>query len=112
MVALWPRSCRRRTSSVRAGDPDESLDQAIDDPETVKQASLILLLEYEGDRYLLAGDAGRKGLLACPNQERMRGVHLLKVPNHGSKHNLSPELLDLFKPALAYISASGIGSPV
>ena len=100
---------RKHTSLVRPSDPDESLEQAIDDPETVKQASVLLLLEYEGDRYLFTGDAGRRGLEACRDTESMRRVHLLKVPNHGSKHNLSPELLDLFSPSLAYISASGIG---
>ncbi len=39
----------------------------------------------------------------------MRNLHWLQVPNHGSKNNLTPELLDLFRPALAYISCSGIG---
>ena len=36
-------------------------------------------------------------------------LHLLKVPNHGSKHNLSPDLIGLLKPELAYVSASGVG---
>lgn len=100
---------RRGASSLRPSDPDESLEQAIDDPEMARQASLILLMEYEDDKYLLTGDAGRRAFADVPDQEKMRGVHLLKVPNHGSKHNLNPALLDLFKPALAYISASGIG---
>jgi len=100
---------RRKSRSVRPTDPDQSLEQAADDPETAQQASLILLLNYEGDRYLFTGDAGRKAFAAVADPEKMRKLHLLKVPNHGSKHNLSPELLDLFAPALAYISASGIG---
>ena len=88
---------------------DESLADAIDNPETQKQASLILLLTYEGDRYLFTGDAGRRAFDAVADKEKMRNLHWLQVPNHGSKHNLSPDLLDLFRPALAYISASGIG---
>jgi beta-lactamase superfamily II metal-dependent hydrolase len=88
---------------------DQSLAEAIDDPQTQKQASLILLLDYEGDRYLFTGDAGKRAFAAVADREKMRNLHWLQVPNHGSKHNLSPELLDLFRPALAYISCSGIG---
>ncbi|NLW49545.1 MAG: hypothetical protein GXY85_01705 [Candidatus Brocadiaceae bacterium] len=103
-------SMRRRTT-VGAGpaEPDEVLAQAVDSPESHKQASLILLLDYEGDRYLFAGDAGREAFAACPDLETVRGLHWLKVPNHGSKHNLSPDLLDLMRPALAYISSAGTG---
>jgi len=100
---------RRKTAGMGASAPDEVLAQSIDDPETDKQASVILLLEYEGDKYLFPGDAGRQGFTACPNLARARDLHWLKVPNHGSKHNLNPELLDLFKPRLAYISSSGMG---
>lgn len=100
---------RRKTAGMGPAAPDAVLAAAIDDPETEKQASLILLLEYEGDKYLFAGDAGRQAFAACPELERARSLHWLKVPNHGSKHNLDPDLLDLFKPALAYVSASGVG---
>jgi beta-lactamase superfamily II metal-dependent hydrolase len=88
---------------------DEVLSEAVDDPQTQKQASLILLLNYQGDRYLFAGDAGKRAFTAVADKERMRNLHFLQVPNHGSKHNLTPQLLDLFRPALAYISCSGIG---
>lgn len=100
---------RRKTAGKGPAAPDEVLAEAVDDPETEKQASLILLLEYEGDKYLFPGDAGRRGFAACPNLERARNLHWLKVPNHGSKHNLNPELLDLFRPRLAYVSCSGVG---
>jgi len=100
---------RRKTAGSGPAAPDEVLAYAADDPEVHKQISLILLLDYEGDKYLFAGDAGRAGFAACPDLEKARGLHWLKLPNHGSKHNLSPELLDLFKPALAYVSGSGIG---
>lgn len=100
---------RRKTAGTGPAAPDEVLAQAIDDPETEKQASLILLLEYEGDKYLFPGDAGRAAFSACPDLDRARNLHWLKVPNHGSKHNLNPELLDLLSPRLAYVSASGVG---
>jgi beta-lactamase superfamily II metal-dependent hydrolase len=100
---------RRKTAGMGQATSDEVLAQSTDDPEMDKQASLILLLEYEGDKYLFPGDAGRQGFMACPNLARARDLHWLKVPNHGSKHNLNPDLLDLFKPRLAYISSSGMG---
>ena len=88
---------------------DQVLTEAVDDPLTQEQASLVLLLTYEGDRYLFTGDAGRRALDAVADRDKMRNVHWLEVPNHGSKHNVNPALLDLFRPALAYISASGVG---
>jgi beta-lactamase superfamily II metal-dependent hydrolase len=101
-----------RGSAVTTTGPtyyDEALAQAVDDPQTQKQASLIVLLTYEGDRYLFTGDAGKRAFAAVADKEKLRNLHWLQVPNHGSKHNLTPELLDLFRPALAYISCSGIG---
>lgn len=100
---------RRKTAGMGPSAADEVLAEAVDEPETEKQASLVLLMEYEGDKYLFPGDAGRRGFHACPDIGRARNLHWLKVPNHGSKHNLQPELLDLFRPRLAYISASGVG---
>lgn len=100
---------RRKTAGMGPAAPDEVLAQSIDDPETERQASLVLLLEFEGDKYLFPGDAGRQAFAACPGLEKARNLHWLKVPNHGSKHNLSPDLLDLFRPSLAYVSTSGVG---
>jgi beta-lactamase superfamily II metal-dependent hydrolase len=100
---------RGRGAAVGAAEADAVLREAEDDPETQKQASLLLMMEYEGDKYLFTGDAGRRAFARCPARDRLADLHWLKVPNHGSKHNLSPELLDLFHPALAYISSSGIG---
>ncbi|MGD2174727.1 MAG: hypothetical protein PVJ27_04930 [Candidatus Brocadiaceae bacterium] len=103
-------SVRRRKAPGRGpAHPDEVLAQAVDDPQTVQQASLILLLQYEGDRYLFTGDAGRRAFSRVPDKGKMRDLHWLQVPNHGSKHNLGPGLLDLFSPDLAYISCSGVG---
>jgi len=100
---------RRKSAGVGPAAPDEAIREAADDPVTTRQASLIMLLEYEGDRYLFAGDAGRMGFRACPGLEKARGLHWLKVPNHGAPNNLSPELLDMLHPALAYISTAGVG---
>ncbi len=100
---------RRQTASKGPAHHDEVLSSAVDDPQTEKQSSLIMRLDYDGERYLFTGDAGRRAFAAVSDREAMRNLHLLKVPNHGSKHNLDPDLLDLFRPALAYVSASGIG---
>ena len=116
-VAMLDEMVEEGISFVRGTDThvigpnyyDVVLDEAVDDPLTQEQASLILLLTYEGDRYLFTGDAGKRALGAVADKEKMRNLHWLEVPNHGSKHNVSPQLLDLFRPALAYVSSSGIG---
>jgi beta-lactamase superfamily II metal-dependent hydrolase len=100
---------RRKTAGMGPAAAEEVLASAIDNPQTEKQASVILRLDYEGEKYLFPGDAGRAGFRACPDLQRAAGLHLLKVPDHGSKHNVDPELLDLMKPKLAYISCSGTG---
>jgi beta-lactamase superfamily II metal-dependent hydrolase len=100
---------RRKTAGTGPAAADEVLASAVDNPQTEKQASLILLLDYDGETYLFPGDAGRQGLRACADLEKAAGLHLLKVPDHGSKHNLDPGLLDMMAPKLAYISCSGTG---
>ncbi len=100
---------RRKAPSKGPAAPDEVLDSVMDDPESSKQASLVLRLDYEGDRYLFAGDAGRRALRKVSDPHELTDLHWLKIPNHGSKHNLDSALLDLMRPRLAYISSSGIG---
>ncbi|MFO8008559.1 MAG: MBL fold metallo-hydrolase [Candidatus Brocadiia bacterium] len=100
---------RRKAPGKGPAAPEEVLDSAVDDPESDKQASLVLRLDYDGDRYLFTGDAGRRALRKVDDQSEVADLHWLKVPNHGSKHNLDSALLDLMSPRLAYISSSGIG---
>ena len=59
-------------------------------------SSIALLLEYEGERILMAGDA-HPGLLVDGIQRRWGArklkVSACKLPHHGSKANVSPQLV-------------------
>lgn len=84
------------------------LDTVKEDSPTNK-ASLILLFKPSPNcKYLLTGDACAKSIHDAydlfPND--LSGC-VLKVPHHGSKHNLTTEIIDLLQPVSAVISCKG-----
>lgn len=71
-------------------------------------SSLILLFHPDTQNYLLAGDACSATLKdAVEDYPHNIPECILKVPHHGSKHNLTTEVIDLIKPTSAVISAKG-----
>jgi beta-lactamase superfamily II metal-dependent hydrolase len=90
-----------------------TLDQATDDTSVHNQSSIIFLFEPEnGDKYLFMGDAGRYAFNNIPNhlKNKIKGVRWLKVPHHGSKHNLDSAMINWIKPKTTYISTERIGN--
>jgi hypothetical protein len=68
------------------------------DESPANGSSIAVLAEFEGKRILLAGDAHAEVLLKrierlSTDRNRLR-LDAFKLPHHGSKHNLSRELLD------------------
>lgn len=97
-------------------DEDEIMDDAdacsvMDtepEPSATNKASLIILFHPEGRKFLLAGDACAKSIhdaVDCFGDNITNCV--LKVPHHGSKHNLTTEVIDLLHPESAVISCRG-----
>lgn len=71
-------------------------------------SSMILLFHPNGHNYLLAGDACSATLKdAVADYPLYVPGSTLKVPHHGSKHNLTTEVIDMLKPSSAVISAKG-----
>jgi hypothetical protein len=74
-------------------------------------SSIALLAEFKGKRCLLAGDAFPSVIAASIRRIQKDGDPLyldaFKVPHHGSKHNTSPELLELLHCQNFLISSSG-----
>ena len=72
------------------------------------KSSLILLFHPGSRNYLLAGDACSATLKDAVEDypQNIPGC-ILKVPHHGSKHNMTTEVIDLIKPSSAVISAKG-----
>ena len=86
-----------------------TLDNAVDDSSAHNQSSMIILFKPNDDeKYLFMGDAGREAFEKIPFFHRniIRDVDWLKVPHHGSKHNLDSEMIRWIKPKVAYISAN------
>lgn len=83
------------------------IDTEDDDTSATNMSSLILLFN-PGRKFLLTGDASRASLKAMidENPELFKKC-VLKVPHHGSKHNLNTELINRLEPQQSAICAKG-----
>lgn len=83
------------------------MDTEQEDSPTNK-ASLILLFHPAHRKFLLAGDACAKSIhdIVDAYGDEIKGC-TFKVPHHGSKHNLTTEVIDLLAPSSATISCKG-----
>lgn len=88
------------------------LDDAYNDTSCHNKSSLIILFQpYEGRKYLFTGDASVDSFNAMrkSHQKLCKDVYWMKVPHHGSKHNLNTDWIRFFNPQIAYISTAKIG---
>jgi beta-lactamase superfamily II metal-dependent hydrolase len=89
-----------------------TLDNASDDNSAHNQSSIVFLLETDnGKKYLFTGDAGRDAFNHVPQEllGSFKGVDWMKVPHHGSKHNLDSSIIKHVNPKVAYISTEKTG---
>ena len=70
-------------------------------------SSAILLFEPDDKKYLFTSDAGPEALMKAHDEYDLSNLDWLDVPHHGSRYNLSSELIGIFKPKIAYISCDG-----
>lgn len=90
----------------------KTLDNANDDGSAHNQSSIVFLLETDdGDKFLFTGDAGRDAFNHVPQEllGSFREVKWMKVPHHGSKHNLDSTIIRHINPKIAYISTEKEG---
>lgn len=90
----------------------KTLDDASDDSSAHNQSSIVFLLETDdGKKYLFTGDAGRDAFNHVPQGllDTIKGVDWMKVPHHGSKHNLDSTIIKHVNPKVAYISTEKEG---
>lgn len=90
-----------------------TLDNANDDLSAHNQSSLIFLFEpIKGKKYLFMGDAGREAFNNIHPflMNKIKGTSWVKIPHHGSKHNLNSAMINWIKPSTAYISTERIGN--
>ena len=75
--------------------------------DPINESSVILGTKVAGRTCLLTGDAGIRGLTEVASHYDLRGLHLLQVPHHGSRRNMSETLVQHFSPTIAAISCTG-----
>jgi hypothetical protein len=104
------------SSILGGGLPDvDALARSPFEPDTAvaNGSTIALLAEFEGRSCLLTGDAFPDVMLASARRlARERGksrlsVGALKVPHHGSRHNVSPDLLGIVATSQYLFSTSG-----
>lgn len=83
------------------------------DSSVANASSIVLLVEYEGRSVLLTGDghsdtiiAGVRRLLEDRGEAMLR-VDVVKLPHHGSRANVTPDLLSLFDCSRFVFSTNG-----
>ncbi|MBZ2194684.1 ComEC/Rec2 family competence protein [Occultella gossypii] len=133
LIPVWERECRRARLTP-GGEESTAVDieaplgyesfgpidvpglaavPYIPDPSEANGSSIVVLAEYEGRRVLLAADAHAETLvralapLAAESGSRRVMLDAVKVPHHGSRHNLSRELVALLESPRLLISTNG-----
>lgn len=84
------------------------IDKEDDDISPTNAGCIVLLFEPNpGVKFLFLGDANRDAVEdIIKNNNDVSGCRI-KVPHHGSKHNLTSTLIDKLQPVNAIISAKG-----
>ncbi|MBM2614181.1 hypothetical protein JIG36_01250 [Actinoplanes sp. LDG1-06] len=103
LAAQWARWQRSDAQATAA---------AYSDANVFNQASIVLLLAYDGVTMLLTGDARGDHILAgLAEAGRLDGgrlhVTLMKVPHHGSSANVTPEFFEAVTADHYVVSANG-----
>lgn len=83
-----------------------------DDGKMANNASIAFLLRYKGMYALFAGDAAPDDMVAAGQEylgrsgktEKYLDVALIKLPHHGSSHNINREFLNFFRTKTYLIS--------
>lgn len=105
-------NCQKHFSQTEDEFYSKALEDAPDDGSSVNQSSVILCFEAKGNKYIFTGDAGKDALhRIVDNDERYdyANIRWLKIPHHGSKHNLDNAIISHFHPDTSYISTEKYG---
>ncbi len=94
LTVLWPDDGRERPSYL---DPNATANRETND------ASVVLLGEFEGRRFLLTGDA-EDDVDPILIGRGLPAIDMLKVPHHGSATASSDVLLGVLRPSVAVVS--------
>jgi len=85
----------------------KALEGACDDKSKVNQSSIVFAFIPNNKLFLFTGDAGKEALhriIDSDNDNFLHNIDWLKVPHHGSKHNLDNVIIAHLHPKISYIS--------
>ena len=70
--------------------------------------SSVILTAYHGtSRFLFTADAGVPALQAAVSRYYLNNLHWMQIPHHGSRRNITEELIGYFNAKYAFVSAEG-----
>lgn len=84
------------------------LDATPDDTSSHNRSSVIVMFKPNPtDKFIFMGDACESSFngMIPSDRDKMKNAKLLKVPHHGSHHNLSSSIINLINPKCAIVSA-------
>ena len=89
-----------------AGQPSTGL---LPSPATSpeNESSVIMTATYGTGTHLLTADAGCAALNDVISRCYLSNCHWMQIPHHGSRRNVTQELIDHFSPSVAFVSAEG-----
>jgi beta-lactamase superfamily II metal-dependent hydrolase len=96
-----------KIAKALSGAADSS--SLLDDPHTSpeNESSVVTGANYEGKVYLFASDAGTCALTNVMSDYKVKGLHWMQIPHHGSRRNITKTLINALAPETAYVSAEG-----
>ena len=95
--------------SVESSRGDAEYVDEVDDSSPFNNSSVIALLTYDGGKYLFTADAGPvafENILETDSAD-LSYLRWMQIPHHGSRSNVDSELIQVFSPETAYVSAKG-----
>jgi competence protein ComEC len=70
----------------------------------VNDLSIVSILTFKNFEAILTGDIGKRGIDEMLEKRALRDVDYIKIPHHGSRNGLTPDLLEATTPEVAIIS--------
>lgn len=90
--------------SENANEESENTLGAFITKRDLNDFSIVDIMSFGNYKALLTGDIGPSEISYVLSTGRLKPVNYIKVPHHGSKNGLTPELLDIVNPSVAVIS--------
>lgn len=93
-------------SALPSDEDAKSVIDEDDDTSDTNRSSIMLLFTPGNNRYLFLGDATCASIADSMQRHDLTDCKV-KIPHHGSKHNMTTVIIDALKPVQSIISAKG-----